>query len=157
MKNSILLLSCIFEATVSIHMHIWFQTIMKCITHLCMHTFQTQNLWFWPKRPPSAFSMAETSVAETSVAEISRPKRPRPKCPWPKCPSTCTREVTMSSTTVSINVLKFRTLFSFFSQIKCWFSCWNSKKFCQNTKQGRPWSDCLFRSSLIWVCTVCLG
>ena len=24
MKNSILLLSCIFESTVSIHMHIWF-------------------------------------------------------------------------------------------------------------------------------------
>ena len=56
---------------------------MKCITHLCMHTSQTPNLWFWPKRPPSAFS-----VAETSVAEMSRPKRPRPKCPWPKCPST---------------------------------------------------------------------
>ena len=35
------------------------------------------------KRPPSAFS-----VAETSVAEMSKPKRPRPKCPWPKCPST---------------------------------------------------------------------
>ena len=48
-----------------------------------MHTSQTQNLWFWPKRPPSAFS-----EAETSVAEMSRPKRPRPKCPWPKCPST---------------------------------------------------------------------
>ena len=79
MKNSILLLSCIFESTVNIHMH----TIMKCITHLCMHTSQTQNLWLWPKRPPSAFS-----VAETSVAEMSRPKRPRPKCPLPKCPST---------------------------------------------------------------------
>ena len=85
MKNSILLLSCIFESTVSIHMHIWFQKIMKCITHLCMHTFQNQNLWLWPKRPPSAFFKAETSVAE-----MSRPKRPRPKCPWPKCPSTPT-------------------------------------------------------------------
>ena len=51
-----------------------------------MHTRQTQNLWLWPKRPPSAFS-----VAETSVAEMSRPKRPRPKCPWPKCPSTVSR------------------------------------------------------------------
>ena len=64
MKNSILLLSCIFESTVSIHMHIWFQKIMKCITHLCMHTSQPQNLCFWPKRPPLAFSVAETSVAE---------------------------------------------------------------------------------------------
>ena len=41
------------------------------------------NCRFWPKRPPLAFS-----VAETSVAEMSGPKRPRPKCPWPKCPST---------------------------------------------------------------------
>ena len=56
---------------------------MKCITHLCMHTSQTQYLWLWPKRPPLAFS-----VAETSMAEMSRPKRPRPKCPRPKCPST---------------------------------------------------------------------
>ena len=64
MKNSILLLSCIFESTVSIHMHISFQKIMKCITHLCKHTSQTQNLWLWPKRPPLAFSVAETSVAE---------------------------------------------------------------------------------------------
>ena len=36
----------------------------------------------WPKHPPLAFS-----VAETSVAEMSGPKRPRPKCPWPKCPT----------------------------------------------------------------------
>ena len=42
----------------------------------------THNLWLWPKRPPLAFS-----VAETSVAEMSGPKRPRPKCPWPKCPT----------------------------------------------------------------------
>ena len=55
----------------------------KCITHLCMHISQTQNLWLWPKCPPLAFS-----VAEMSVAEMSGPKRPRPKCPWPKCPST---------------------------------------------------------------------
>ena len=27
---------------------------------------------------------------------------------------------------------------------------------CQNSKQGRPRSDCFFRSSLIWVCIVCL-
>ena len=43
----------------------------------------THNLLLWPKRPPLAFS-----VAETSVAEMSGPKRPRPtKCPWPKCPT----------------------------------------------------------------------
>ena len=30
---------------------------------------------------------------------------------------------------------------------------WNS----QNSKPGRPWSDCLFRSSLIWVCAIWLG
>ena len=28
---------------------------------------------------------------------------------------------------------------------------------CQNSKQGRPRSDCFFRSSLILVCSVCLG
>ena len=32
-----------------------------------------------------------------------------------------------------------------------------SQNTCQNSKQGRPWSDCLFRSSLILVCAVCLG
>ena len=26
----------------------------------------------------------------------------------------------------------------------------------RNGKQCRPWSDCSFRSSLIWVCTVCI-
>ena len=36
----------------------------------------THNLWLWPKRPPLAFS-----VAETSVAEMSGTKSPRPKCP----------------------------------------------------------------------------
>ena len=30
------------------------------------------------------------------------------------------------------------------------------KNACQNSKQWRPWSDCFFRSSLIWVCIVCL-
>ena len=29
------------------------------------------------------------------------------------------------------------------------------KRFRQNNKQSRPWSDCSLRSSLIWVCTVC--
>ena len=31
------------------------------------------------------------------------------------------------------------------------------KNTCQITKQGRPWSDWFFWTSLIWVCTVCLG
>ena len=51
---------------------------MKCITHLCMRTSQARNLWLWPGRPPSAFS----------VARVSGPGRPGPGCPWPKCPST---------------------------------------------------------------------
>ena len=52
-------------------MHILFQKIKKCITHLCMHTLQTQDIWLWRKCPPSAFSMAVMSVAEMSVAEMS--------------------------------------------------------------------------------------
>ena len=59
-----------------------------------------------------------------------------------------------------VNVLKFWTLFTFFSQIKFWFnlviSCCNSQNACQNSKRGRPWSDCFFRSSLIRVCAVCI-
>ena len=51
-----------------------------------MHT-PNPKFMIWPKCPPLAFSMAETSVAEMSVAEMSGPKRPRPKCPWPKCPT----------------------------------------------------------------------
>ena len=47
----------------------------KCITHVCMNTCMestpTHNLWFWPKRPPLVFSVAEMSVAEMSVAEMS--------------------------------------------------------------------------------------
>ena len=31
------------------------------------------------------------------------------------------------------------------------------KNACQNSKQGRPRSDCFLRCSVIWVCTVCLG
>ena len=79
MKNSMILSSCIFESIVSIHLHILFQKIKKCITHLCMHTSQTQDSWLWPKCPPLAFS-----VAKMSLAEMSRPKRPRPKCQWTK-------------------------------------------------------------------------
>ena len=54
------------------------------------------------------------------------------------------------------NVLKFRTLFTFASQNNVGYHDWNSQNACQNSKQGRPWSDCFFRSSLIWVCAVCL-
>ena len=40
--------------------------------HTFMHAHTpTHNLWLWPKRPPLAFF-----VAETSVAEMSGPKRP---------------------------------------------------------------------------------
>ena len=56
-----------------------------------------------------------------------------------------------------VNVLIFQALFSFCSNIKCWFSELDSQSPCKNSKQGRPWSDCSFRSSLLRVCTVCLG
>ena len=56
-----------------------------------------------------------------------------------------------------VNGLKFQTLLSWCSHIKCCYQDWNSQNACQNSKQGKPWSDCFFRSSLIWVCTVCLG
>ena len=42
------------------------------------------------------------------------------------------------------------------SQITCCYQ--NSQNVCQNSIQGRSWSDCFWiRSSLIWVCPVCLG
>ena len=34
---------------------------------------------------------------------------------------------------------------------------WNSQIACQNSKQGRPLTDCFFRSSLIWVCPICIS
>ena len=37
----------------------------------------------------------------------------------------------------TVNVLKFRTLFSFCSQIKVCFLGWNSQNVSQNRKQGR--------------------
>ena len=33
----------------------------------------------------------------------------------------------------------------------------SNKDACKKGKQGRPRSDCFLRSSLIWVCPVCLG
>ena len=58
---------------------------------------------------------------------------------------------------LTINALKFQTLFSVCSQWNVGLQGWNSQNACQNSKQGRPWSDCFFRSCLIWVCSVCLG
>ena len=37
------------------------------------------------------------------------------------------------------------------------FQYWFSQNACQNSKQRRTWWDCFCRSSLIWVCPVCLG
>ena len=42
-------------------------------------------------------------------------------------------------------------LFLFLKKFVC-YKGWNSQNACQNSKQGRAWSDCFFRSSLIWVC-----
>ena len=56
-----------------------------------------------------------------------------------------------------VTVLKFWTLFSVYSQIECGYQGWSSQYAWHNSKQGRPWSDCFWRSSLIWVCPVCLS
>ena len=37
------------------------------------------------------------------------------------------------------------------------YQSYECKRCRRNGKQCRPWSDCCSRSSLIWVCTVCLG
>ena len=47
-----------------------------------------------------------------------------------------------------VNVLKFWMLFSFCSQINVGKLGWNPQNASQNSKQGRPWSDCFFISSL---------
>ena len=56
-----------------------------------------------------------------------------------------------------VNVLKFQTLFAICYKIKCWLLTNIKAEFYKNahknSKQGRPWSDCFFRSSLICVCT----
>ena len=58
------------------------------------------------------------------------------------------------SNTFSLSVLRLK------------FGCQNlnSQNACQNSKQGRPWSHCFFRSSVcflrnsvIWVCPLCLS
>ena len=53
------------------------------------------------------------------------------------------------STTVI--VLQLWKLFSFCFIIKCWLS---GLEITKCLSQGRPWSDCFLRSSLIWVCAV---
>ena len=55
-----------------------------------------------------------------------------------------------------INIFKTNQITHPASQIKFWLSGCKSKNACLNSKQGRPWSDCFFRSSLIWVFAVCL-
>ena len=69
---------------------------------------------------------------------------------------------TKNSTSIlcMVNVLKFQTLFSFWTQIKCWLPEFEITKYlsaAENSKQGRPWPDCVLRrsTSLIWVCPVC--
>ena len=49
----------------------------------------------------------------------------------------------------TVNVLKFQTLFSFCFQLKCGLSRLEFTKYLSEEKTGR--------SSLIWVCPVCLG
>ena len=51
---------------------------------------------------------------------------------------------------------KIQTIFFFCSQIKCRLSGLEVTYAWLNSKQGKPWSDCFFRSSLIRACTVCL-
>ena len=50
---------------------------------------------------------------------------------------------------------KISNIFSFCSQ-NVSYQSWNSQNASQNGKQGRLCSDCFFKSSLIWVCIVCL-
>ena len=47
-------------------------------------------------------------------------------------------------------------LFLFLNKTLVYWTEWNLQNACQKNKQGRPWSDCFFRSSLIWVCAVYL-
>ena len=50
--------------------------------------------------------------------------------------------------TVTVNDLKFWSLFSFCCQIKSWFQGWNLQNASQKNKQGRPWSNCFFEA--VW-------
>ena len=55
-----------------------------------------------------------------------------------------------------VRVLKFQILFHTFLAKSLIFILLFLKNTYWNGKQCRPWSDCSFRSSLIWVCTVCI-
>ena len=57
----------------------------------------------------------------------------------------------------TVNVLKFQTFSLCVFKWNDGFQGVDSQSACQNSKEGRPWSDCYFRSSLIWVWAVCLG
>ena len=57
----------------------------------------------------------------------------------------------------TVNFVKYSTIFLILISNKCWYQGWNSQNTYLNSKQGRPWSDCFWRSSLIWVCLVCLS
>ena len=58
----------------------------------------------------------------------------------------------------TVNALKSRqTLLFHVFQENVGYQGRNSQNACQDCKKGRPWSDCLFRSSLIWVCICLLG
>ena len=59
----------------------------------------------------------------------------------------CIFRVTLSICN-TVNVLKFRILISFSSQIKSRYQGWNSQNASWNSKQGRPWSNCFFCLSL---------
>ena len=52
--------------------------------------------------------------------------------------------------------LYFDTFLFLFSK-NVGYQGWNSQNACQKSKQRRPWPDRFFRSSLIWVCPVCVG
>ena len=56
------------------------------------------------------------------------------------------------------NCSKFLSFEHFSFSVLSWnigYQGWNSENTHQNSKQGRPWSDCFCGSSLIWVYTVC--
>ena len=56
--------------------------------------------------------------------------------------------------------VNFLTFEHFSPPVLIWhlgYQSWHSQNACENIKQKRPWSDCFSRSSLIWVCPVCLG
>ena len=56
-----------------------------------------------------------------------------------------------------VNVQKFEHFSISLVKLNVGFQDWNSQNAHQNSKQGRPLSDCFFESTLIWVRDVCLG